>query len=1152
MTSEPLYKQLLDKKVELYKRKHEEAYKEYTLPEKSEDIETLLTNRDILKSNIDVLERMTPQSFTFDAVTAIKQYYDSQMVLYKEERAKILKKQQDGLDKLEHDYVVRLSEAKKKAKEAISPMTDKHSELMAYKDQLKDVLIRYNINPSDIKISDDISQEEFMALLDSSIDICKKITKERKSFSKILYWPLEEHDNRLSLYYLAFLFIAFYFLAPFLSVAFIGYLFYSTSTIYKKIDKLRIAESMMYNIDFSKYIPKEEIDAVAPIDKTELEAEIKKDMEELEKMNPVTACERDSMEATAHLSEIQQMCNSVFSRERDYHSQILSAQKTCYEETCKAIEAYLDNMKEFGTYISTSAVLSHKYVVGRIKETIDVIENNSLTNMVFSNKDREKMIAKLKLYLCNALLNVKEKHLYVTIYDPDNLGADFAEFYSKTTQEYIKIITTDFEKNLSELRAYAQENIKIIGESTIDEYNAASEKVGKVTRDYKLLIVMSDLKRVKDTAGFSKFMEYSAKYGVLVWLFDTQSYPNTTMITESYTSSGTPIEYTSTLASKVLKTYEDAIVNSKIDGIDYFSAFQTKYVPKDKWWTYSTKKGVALKFGLADGDPSKGYDMYLDDKNVHCLMVGGTGSGKSVTINQMLMSLCAMYSPNELELVMVDFKNVEFSTFSRQADTGILKDGTELPKIRSMEERKSIIPHARVLAGTKDGEYAVSIFDYLCAEMDRRTAIFSKAGCKNIIEYRDKYPDAIMPRIVCLIDEFQVMFTEVDPKTVDIIKGKITSLSKLARFCGCHLWFTSQSMKGTLDKDILEQFTLRVALRCATAVSMDIIGNNAAAKIKTKVGYLYTNDSAGEDPTRNTLWRIPYAPTEGIMRTLEELLIMCEERNVPMRETDFYDQKLMFTKEKLDENYEKYKEHLTSPALMVLGERTSYSLNKAPEHFKFTRDDGENLMAIAFERADMLNLALTFVDNIKHKNDDVSIVIHSADRDAHTLLDVPNIVPPGLVEISDPNQDMTELIEALESMIENRRNVPPSDIKPLYFLAVQWEKAKGISREENMKLQDRFKRILQDGPLLGVHFIFICKELGNIPNFVYTACSHRIAGKVGDRESVKYLDSMRASKLPTAIDGIFAIYQYGSTSYKFKIYQHTFTRELESRTVMIA
>ena len=73
-----------------------------------------------------------------------------------------------------------------------------------------------------------------------------------------------------------------------------------------------------------------------------------------------------------------------------------------------------------------------------------------------------------------------------------------------------------------------------------------------------------------------------------------------------------------------------------------------------------------------------------------------------------------------------------------------------------------------------------------------------------------------------------------------------------------------------------------------------------------------------------------------------------------------------------------------------------------------------------------------------------------------------------------------------------------------------------------------------------------------MPNFVYTACSHRIAGKVGDRESVKYLDSMRASKLPTAIDGIFAIYQYGSTSYKFKIYQHTFTRELESRTVMIA
>lgn len=1152
MTSEPLYKELFDKRAQDYKTKHEVAYNAYTIPSPTEDIQTLLNNKETLRSNIEVLKSMKPQSFTFDAAAAIKQYYTPLIEEYKRKHEEILEEQKKGMDDLEHEHLVQVALARKKAHQSVAPLEDKHSELLSYKNQLKEVLIKYNINPSDIKISDDITQEEFEALLDSSLDVCRKLSKERKNFSKIFYWPLEQNDAKFAVYYLAFMFLVFYFFAPFLSVFFIGYLFYSTSTIYKKVDKLRIAESMMYNLDFSKYMPKEIVDSVPPIDTSELESQIKEKMKALEEDNPSVKCEADVREAVTHITEIQQMSNSLFSRENDYYKQILSAHESAYDEVCKAIDAYLSNMKEFGTYISKSAVMSHKYVIGRIKETIDVIESHDLTNMVFSSKNRDVMIPKLKLYLANALLNVREKHLNVTIYDPDNLGAEFAEFYSKITQEYIKIVTTNFEPELNRLRQYAQENIKIIGEQSIDEYNEASEKVGKVTRDYELLIILSDTKRAKETQGFSKFMEYSARYGVMVWMYDEQSYPNTTFITPEYTASGTPIEFTSVLAAKVMKTYEYAIENSKMDGIDYFKAFAPKYMPRDKWWTGNTTKGIALRFGLADGDPSKGYPMYLDDKNVHCLMVGGTGSGKSVAINQMLMSLCCEYSPNELELVMVDFKNVEFSTFSRQSDTGILKGGKELPRIRAVPDRRSIIPHAKVLAGTKDGEYAISIFDYLCAEMDRRTEIFSKAGCKNIMEYREKYPNAVMPRIICLIDEFQVMFTEVEQKMVDIIKSRITSLSKLARFCGCHLWFTSQSMKGTLDKDILEQFTLRVALRCVSSVSTDTIGNPAASKIKSKVGYLYTNDSAGEDPSRNVLWRIPFAPTDGIMETLEDLLGMCEKHNIPMRETDFYDEKLMFGKEKLDEHYSKYAEQLSPPGLMVLGERTSYSLNKAPEHFKLTRDDGENIAAIAFERSDMLNLAMTFIDNIKHKGDEASIVIHSADRDAHTLLDVPNIVPEGLVSISDPNQDMEELVEALEEMVAHRQSLDPSEIKPLYFIAVQWEKAKKISREENMRLQDRFKTVLQDGPLVGVHFIFMSRELGSMPSFVYNACSHRIAGKCGEKESVKYIDSTRANRLPPSKDGVFAIYRYGSETTKFKVYQHKFTRELESRTVMIS
>lgn len=1149
-TSVDLYKELYAQQEKRYREKHEVVYNAYSLPPATTDISQLLRNKEVINETLSILKSNEVASFNFDAAFTIKAYYMPKISMYQDQLNSLKASYEAKKEKLVEDHKVKAALTEKSAKESVAPLVKKHLELMEYKESLVNILLKFNIMPSDIKISEDITEEEFMALLESSISICRKLTKEHKNITKFLYWPFEQHNTDFAICYLVSLIIVFYFTTPFLSVAFIGYLFYSTITIYKKIDKLRIAESMMYNVDFDKFIPKVEFE-IEDLDTTEVDDWYKSELAKLEEIDPTKQCDVEVMTAVSHLDEITRQAGEVYSSMKAKHRNMINIWAKALQETQDAIDAYMKNCKEFGTVISTSSVLSHKYVVGRIKDTIDISTEYKLENFVFDNSNREAIMSKMRLYFCNTLLNVKQKHLYVTIYDPDNLGADFADFFSNTTQEYIKIRSDNPDTILNAERSYVQDNIKIFGESTIDEYNTESEKIGKITRDYHLLIFLSELKKIKDSTGFSKFMEYSAKYGVLIWMLDNEMYTNTRFIKADYEFDGVPIPYTPVLGAKVMKTFEYAIENSKIDGIDYFKGFAAKYMPKDKWWTGNTKKGIALRFGLADGDPSKGFPMYLDDKNVHCLMVGGTGSGKSVAINQMLMSLCCEYSPNELEIVGVDFKNVEFSTFSRQADTGLLKDGTVLETIRNIKDRYALIPHAKVWAGTKDGEYAVSIFDYLCAEMDRRTEIFSKAGCKNIMEYRDKYPNEIMPRILCLIDEFQVMFTEVDPKMVDIIRGRITSLSKLARFCGCHLWFTSQSMKGTLDKDILEQFTLRVALRCASTVSTDIIGNPAAGKIKDKVGWLYTNDSAGEDRTRNQLWRVPFAPTDGIMKTIEELLVKTNSSNVVKNRTEFYDQKLIFNKDKFDENYDTYPDALSDPHLMVLGERTSYSTNRAPEHFKFTKDDGENLCAVAFERADMLNLAMTFIDNIKRKGDNATLVMHSADRDAHTLLDIPNLVSEGLANISDPNQNIEELISAMEDMVSNRQSKKQSELKPLYFVLIQWEKAKCIARDENMKVQDRFKRVLQEAPIVDVHFIFIGKELGNMPNFVYSACSHKIAGKVGDRESSKYIESLRATKLPQPTDGIFAIYKYGSTDIKFKIYQHVFTKKLESRTVMI-
>jgi DNA segregation ATPase FtsK/SpoIIIE-like protein len=510
-------------------------------------------------------------------------------------------------------------------------------------------------------------------------------------------------------------------------------------------------------------------------------------------------------------------------------------------------------------------------------------------------------------------------------------------------------------------------------------------------------------------------------------------------------------------------------------------------------------------------------------------MVGGTGAGKSATIDTLLASLLTKYSPNELQLYMIDFKNVEFSKLS--------KDGI------------SIIPHAKVLSGTKDGEYALSIFDSLIQEMEERNRIFTANGVVNIMEYREKFPNVIMPRIILLIDEFQVMFTEVDPSIVDKIKSRIRSLSKLARFCGVHMLFTSQSMTGTLDRDILDQFSLRCALRCSSETSTSILGNSAAGKIKTKQGYIYTNESGGEDPKANVFWRIPLLQKKDLFDTLEELNNMCLEHDITPNKALFYDEKELHGSEDLVKWYDSYPNEFGPDRVMLLGEKTFYTKSKAPVNFRLTRDDGEHIAAVAFEREDILDVCMTFIDNFNQKKD-VMWMAHSADKDTHSILELDQKLNEVMLDISYPKQDLHDVIDMLLNLVEERKKLEENTT--IYFLAIQWEKAKYIGREDDWKLTENFKTLLQEAPLVGIHFIFVFKEISPTIKFILNLCNHHIAAKCKENSSYAMLDTARAVKLPERDSGVCAIYQYGTSSFKFKIYQHKYTREIESRTIEIA
>ena len=875
MTYEELYKPAL----ESYERKWNSYYDGIPIPNiNGKTMHQLKVELPNMQAKLAELESAPPPAFTFDLSTALDQFFSGAQ---REYDAKVVASKQrfDEARKavtMEHDQKIAAADAK--AEDSISDLVKKHQKLLSYKDKVASAIIRYGIKPSDTELNlEDMSRQELEQLLNVSIESCKFLGDDKvKVKLERLYDPgsIDDDDHRLN-YAIAVIVLSIIF-APFALIGLFAYMYYRTSKVFKQVDALRIADKLMYEVSFAKYKDLPDYTGIPDVDTSDIDSKEAEEMARQAKDDPALLKEEIQKQINKSMDAIVSAYRSASNRIANRHTKLVSAYKSQISQAEKALADFMRNIKPFGSEASTSYVLDTKFVLGQQDGLLDVSYDMGLDNIVFADSSPE-MVSFMKLLLSNMLLKVRPKQLTCTIYDEEGLGADFATFLSKETADYISVVTKDVDKTIEDMRTYSQSNLRILDNMDINTFNKDAEGKGMVTLEYRLLILLTGVKDPLKNRKLTEFMQFSGRTGAFVWLVAPSSLKGCIFYEKPFGNVESPYPISQELFSRVSSTYLNAFHTLKDKGILYKPAFADKYLPREKWWSENTDKGIKLNFGLQDGDPSKGYSIDLGDAPVHGLCVGATGAGKSAFNNQLILSLVTRYPPSALELVMIDFKNVEFA---------MLTDSTT---------HISRIPHAKVIAGTKDGEYAISIFDYLMAEMTRRTEVFAEAGTKKLEDYNalmrsKKQEHKCIPRILVLIDEFQVMFTEVDSKSVDIIQARIRSLSKLARFCGCHLFFTSQSMKGTMPKDILDQFSLRVALRCSSDTSNDIIGSPIASKIKQKFGYLYTNTNMGESQDSTRLWRTPFAADEVIFDTLDAICQMAEEKKELNHKAYFYNE----------------------------------------------------------------------------------------------------------------------------------------------------------------------------------------------------------------------------------------------------------------------
>lgn len=234
----------------------------------------------------------------------------------------------------------------------------------------------------------------------------------------------------------------------------------------------------------------------------------------------------------------------------------------------------------------------------------------------------------------------------------------------------------------------------------------------------------------------------------------------------------------------------------------------------------TAEKHQKMPIPLFLGKDTAGKPLVLDlARCPHLLVAGATGSGKSVAINAMISSILMTRVPDEVQLLLIDPKSVEFSSFAQ-------------------------LPHL-ICPVVADMKKAASVLKWACKKMDERYALLSRVGVRNLSGYNALGEEEIrrrleaeddealaddvpfhMPHIVIIVDEFGELMM-VAAKEVE---HSVIRLSQKARAIGIHLICATQRPSVDVITGLIKSnMPARVAFQVASKVdSRTILDRNGA------------------------------------------------------------------------------------------------------------------------------------------------------------------------------------------------------------------------------------------------------------------------------------------------------------------------------------
>ncbi len=265
------------------------------------------------------------------------------------------------------------------------------------------------------------------------------------------------------------------------------------------------------------------------------------------------------------------------------------------------------------------------------------------------------------------------------------------------------------------------------------------------------------------------------------------------------------------------------------------------YVSTEEMWK-KCKSPDGDAFAIPLGENQEGEIISIDfssSRSPHLLIGGETGSGKSEALNTILYGMIHFYSPEQVQLVLVDPKQVELASFEG-------------------------MPHVRGPIRYADTD-AVEALEQAVQEMQERYTLFRDHAVRSLSEYNNKLGQGRrLPRIVVVLDEYADLVAE--PEAKKAIEKNMGRLSAKARACGIHVIIATQKPSAeTLSTTIRSNLPAQLALKCRGRQESVIVMGEAGAESLNGKGDAYLKIEGRLERVQCGLYKGPKALVDGVL-----------------------------------------------------------------------------------------------------------------------------------------------------------------------------------------------------------------------------------------------------------------------------------------------